>query len=191
MFTFKGLSGYILILSLMILEGTGLPIPSEVIMPLTGYFSKLGYINFVIGVLMGTLGSLIGSIIDYFLSLKFGPFFIRKFGKYIMLTEEREKKLMVWFQKYGAFAVFSFRFVPEFRALISIPAGLVKMNLIKFIVFTFLGHLIWDVSLAFIGFVFYDKIDYVISLAEKFGDIVLVITVVVVAYYVVRIIYRS
>lgn len=184
MYVFKGISGYITVLGLMILEGIGFPIPSEVIMPLVGYFSKLGYLDIVIGVLIGTTGSLIGSIIDYYLALKLGPKFVRKFGRYIMFDEEKERKLSIWFQKHGVVTVFGFRFIPEFRALISFPAGLAGMNLAKFLIFTFLGHLIWDSSLAYAGFLLYQQVNYVITLAERFSIVLLVVFIIAVAIYI-------
>jgi Uncharacterized membrane-associated protein len=141
MYVFKGISGYITILALMILEGIGFPIPSEVIMPLVGYFSKLGYLDIVVGVLIGTIGSLMGSIVDYYLALKLGPKFVRKFGRYVMFDEEKERLLNIWFQKYGVVAVFGFRFVPEFRALIWGSSRVDRWDgLAKFLIFTFLGH---------------------------------------------------
>jgi membrane protein DedA with SNARE-associated domain len=184
MYVFKGISGYITILALMILEGIGFPIPSEVIMPLVGYFSKLGYLDIVVGVLIGTIGSLMGSIVDYYLALKLEPKFVRKFGRYVMFDEEKERLLNIWFQKYGVAAVFGFRFIPEFRALISFPAGLAGMNLAKFLIFTFLGHLIWDSSLAYAGFELYQQVDYVITLAEKFSEVILIVFIIAVATYI-------
>jgi membrane protein DedA with SNARE-associated domain len=153
-------------------------------MPLVGYFSKLGYLDIVVGVLIGTIGSLMGSIVDYYLALKLGPKFVRKFGRYVMFDEEKERLLNIWFQKYGVAAVFGFRFVPEFRALISFPAGLAGMNLAKFLIFTFLGHLIWDSSLAYAGFELYQQVDYVITLAEKFSEVILIVFIIAVATYI-------
>ncbi|BCU69355.1 DedA family protein [Stygiolobus caldivivus] len=185
MYVFKGISGYLTILALMILEGIGFPVPSEVIMPLVGYFSKLGYLDLLGGVLVGTLGSLTGSIVDYYLALKLGPTFVRKFGKYVMLDTEKEAKLVNWFNRHGILAVFGFRFVPKFRALISFPAGLARMNFVIFIVFTFLGHFIWDISLAYAGFSLYNNINYIIMLAEKFSEVLLIVTLVLIAIYVI------
>lgn len=180
MYVFQGIQGYALILGLMILEGIGLPIPSEVIMPLTGYYSHLGAINLVGGIFLGSLGSLIGSIIDYFIGLKLGLPFLKRYGRFIGVTEGRLNRLNAWFNRYGDISVFSLRFVPEIRALISFPAGIAAMNLAKFIIFTFAGHIIWDTALATAGYVFYDQINYVISLAEKLSIYVFIVFIVVI-----------
>ncbi|ARM76884.1 DedA family protein [Acidianus manzaensis] len=167
MYEFQGVIGYFSILGLMILEGIGFPIPSEIIMPLTGYYSHQGSLNLFLAVLVGSLGSLTGSIIDYFIGLKLGLPFLKKYGKIFRLTEDKLERLNGWFAKHGSLSVFSLRFVPEIRALISFPAGIASMSLLKFIVFTFAGHIIWDSVLSVLGYIFYNQINYVIMLAEK------------------------
>lgn len=179
MYVFQGLQGYGLILGLMILEGIGLPVPSEVIMPYVGYSARIGGIDIILGIVIGSLGSLIGSIIDYFIGLKLGLPFLKKYGKVFGITEERLEKLNLWFKKYGDITVFSLRFVPEIRALISFPAGIAAMSFVRFLIFTFAGHMIWDSILAIAGYLLYEQINYVISLAEKSGIYIFGVFVVV------------
>ncbi len=138
----------------MILESIGFPIPSEIILPLAGYYSSQGIANPIYMIIVSTIGSIIGSIIDYFIAFKLGIPFLHKYGKFFGLTITRLHKLNQWFSKYGTFSVFMFRFVPEFRALISFPAGVASMRIIKFVVSTFLGNIIWDTILVWIGFAF-------------------------------------
>ncbi|WP_338598351.1 DedA family protein [Sulfolobus tengchongensis] len=184
-YVFQGLQGYVILLLLMVGEGIGLPLPSEVIMPLVGYYSYLGSISLYVGIIVGTLGSLIGSIIAYIIGYKLGLPFLRRYGKYILIDSHRVDALHRWFLKYGDVAVFGFRFVPELRALISYPAGVAQMRILKFIGFTLLGHIIWDVTLSLLGYHLANQINYVISLAEKFGVYALVVTILLILIYLV------
>ncbi|EWG06652.1 MAG: DedA family protein [Candidatus Aramenus sulfurataquae] len=172
---------YALIFGLMVLEGIGFPVPSEVIMPYVGYFSRLGSMDLAGGITVGTLGSLVGSIIDYYVALKLGLPFLKKYGRAIRLNEGKLALLNKWFDRHGAYAVFGFRFVPEIRALISLPAGLARMNLAKFVVFTALGHLIWDTLLATLGYIYYAQVGYLTKLLETYSAYLFVLGVVVVA----------
>jgi len=184
-YIFQGLQGYLTLLTLMIGEGIGLPIPSEVIMPYVGYSAYLGGISLYLGFLIGTIGSFLGSLIAYFIGYKLGYPFLRKYGKYVLIDSKRLDRLHQWFLKYGDPAVFGFRFIPELRALISYPAGVAEMSLLRFSLFTILGHGIWDLSLSILGYYLHSQIDYVISLAEKFGIYALGITILLVIVYII------
>ncbi|BFH72910.1 DedA family protein [Sulfurisphaera javensis] len=184
-YVFQGTQGYVFLLVLMIGEGLGLPIPSEIIMPLVGYYSFLNQLNLVLGIIIGTLGSLVGSVIAYIIGLKLGYPFLSKYGKYLFIDNARLMRLHNWFLKYGDIAVFSFRFVPEFRALISYPAGVAQMRIIRFLVFTVLGHSIWDVILSLLGYHYANQINYIITLAEKFGIYALAVTIILIIIYVI------
>ncbi|QKQ99665.1 DedA family protein [Metallosphaera tengchongensis] len=178
---------YLYIFALMILEGMSLPIPSEIIMPLVGYYSTKGVLDPYLGLMVGTVGSLIGSLIDYYIALKLGRAFILKYGYVFKLTHEKLDALTNWFSKYGAQSVFLFRFVPLFRALISFPAGLAKMRLPLFIVFTFLGHLMWDSVLVYIGIAFAPTWQSIINLIDKYMyGLAIVIAVIVIAYILIK-----
>jgi len=184
-YTFQGFQGYLTLFILMIGEGTGLPIPSEVIMPYVGYSAYLGGISLYLGFLVGTLGSFVGSIIAYSIGYKLGYPFLVKYGKYLLIDSKRLEMLHQWFLKYGDVAVFGFRFVPELRALISYPAGVAKMSLLHFSLFTFLGHSIWDIALVILGYNLHSQIDYAISLAEKFGIYALALTIILGVIYII------
>ncbi len=133
------------------------PIPSEVIFPLIGFTAQskgLGFGNAIGMATIGALGSTIGAIMIYFISLKIGRPAILRVGKYVLINESKLQRAELWFEKHGAVAVFAGRLAPGIREIISIPAGLGKMNIIKFILFTFVGSLIWSISLTIVGYYF-------------------------------------
>jgi membrane protein DedA with SNARE-associated domain len=102
----------------------------------------------------GALGATIGSIMIYLLSYKFGRKAIIKIGKYVFVSQKKIEKAESWFQKYGVYAVFLGRMAPGIREIISIPAGISRMDFKKFVVFTFFGSLIWSTLLVFAGYYF-------------------------------------
>ena len=150
--------GYPGIFFLMVLEGMLLPIPSEVVMVFGGYLlykNDLTGIGFLPGfgllLIIGTIGNLVGALIAYYLGDKGGIPLIMKYGKYVMLDENSINTTHRWFLKYGDISVFATRLVPLFRTFISIPAGIAKMKLRYFILFTISGMIIWDTVLIYIG----------------------------------------
>ena len=131
------------------------PIPSEVIFPLVGYtaYSKGLGIGHAIGMAaVGSLGSTVGGIIIYFISLEAGKPAVVRFGKRLRISESSIEKAETWFERHGEAAVFLGRMAPGVRELISIPAGIGKMNLPKFIIFTFLGSFVWSIALTLLGY---------------------------------------
>ncbi len=136
----------------MALESFIIPIPSEVILPFGGYLASSGSLNVLGVVLAGTIGGTIGSIALYYVSAIFGNMFIKKWGKYIFISEEHIEMTNEWFKKYGSFAIFTTRLLPIVRGLISIPAGIAKMNIWSFTIYTFLGTFIWSLILTYFGF---------------------------------------
>ena len=140
-----------------LLETVFPPIPSEIIFPLIGFTAQskgLGFGNAIGMATIGALGSTVGAIMIYFISLKIGRPAILRVGKYVLINESKLQRAELWFEKHGAVAVFAGRLAPGIREIISIPAGLGKMNIVKFILFTFVGSLIWSVSLTIVGYYF-------------------------------------
>ena len=170
---------------LMVIEGLGGPIPSEVLMPLVGILAGQGKMDFVAGVMTGTLGSLVGSLIAYFIGAYLGYPILLKYGKYIGITEREVNMAHSWFERYGALAVFLLRFVPALRALISYPAGVAKMRLLLFTVLTFAGHTIWDLVLAYLGLVYGQS---VIAELEKNSVYLYAVAVIIVAYFLYKVV---
>ncbi len=133
------------------------PIPSEIIFPLAGFVSfksNYSYFQIFLMAFSGALGSTIGAVLIYFLSYRFGRVAILKIGKYLLVNENKVKKSEDWFEHYGIYAVFLGRLAPGIREIISIPAGIAKMNFTNFIIFTFAGSLVWSTLLVFLGYAF-------------------------------------
>ncbi len=144
--------GYPGVFLLMTLESVNIPIPSEVIMPFSGFLALQGSFNFWVVAFVGTLGNVAGSLLSYFLA----EWIIKIRGRYtflsVILTEKHLRKTNEWFVKYGSYSIFFGRVVPVVRTFISLPAGIGKMNAAKFTYLTFLGSLIWSVFLTYVGF---------------------------------------
>lgn len=143
--------GYTGIVMLMGIESACIPIPSEIIMPFSGYLVFEGRFSLWLVVLAGTFGNLIGSIIVYLLGLKGGRPLIEKYGKYILISYHELEEAEKWFEKYGNISVFFSRILPIVRTFISFPAGIAKMPFGKFCLYTFLGSLPWSIFLTYIG----------------------------------------
>jgi membrane protein DedA with SNARE-associated domain len=135
----------------MTLESAGLPIPSEVIMPFAGYVVWKGGLTLIGITLAGTLGCLAGSLIAYYIGLWGGRPLLERYGKYVLIRKHELDLADKWFGKYGDRAVFVSRLLPVVRTYISFPAGIVKMDVKKFSLYTVLGSLFWCFGLAYIG----------------------------------------
>jgi membrane protein DedA with SNARE-associated domain len=136
----------------MTVESSFVPFPSEVIMPPAGYLSFIGEMNIYMVILSGTLGSLLGALINYYLSFFLGRPFIVKYGKYFFVNKRRLELVENYFVLHGEITTFIGRLLPGIRQYISIPAGLAKMPVYKFIFFTFFGAFIWVTILTLIGY---------------------------------------
>jgi membrane protein DedA with SNARE-associated domain len=147
--------GYPAVFAAAFLEVVFPPIPSEVIFPLVGFTVQsggLGLGNAVGMAAAGALGSTAGAIVIYFVAMKLGRAAIVWFGRRIRVSECEIEKAETWFAKYGAVAVFFGRMVPGIREIISIPAGIGRMNFVKFVTYTFAGSLVWCVVLTLAGY---------------------------------------
>src|SRR3954451_3402907 len=182
--------GYIGIFFAALLENLFPPIPSELIFPLAGFTANikgLGLIEGAIGMaLAGAAGSTIGAIIIYFISYKIGIPIILKLGRYVGIKEKEISKTKHWFDKHGSKAVFFGRLAPGIRELISIPAGIEKMNLTKFIIFTFAGSSIWSIFLTLVGFYlgeawnrFYDKYSFIFDILAIIIIIGIIVAIII------------
>jgi membrane protein DedA with SNARE-associated domain len=152
---------YLTIALLMLIESTFLPLPSEVVIPFAAYKAAQGHLNIFAVVVFGTLGALTGSLINYTLAYYLGRPIVYKFagsrlGRMFLLSVEKVEHAENYFIRNGKTSTFIGRLVPGIRHLISIPAGLAKMELKSFMLYTFLGAFIWNIILAVIGFYLYD-----------------------------------
>lgn len=146
-------SGYLGITFLMALESALVPIPSEIIMPFSGFLVFEGRFSLWPVVLSGTIGNLIGSIIAYFFGFYGGRPLIEKYGKYILLSKDDLELSERWFAKYGSWSVFFSRMLPVVRTFIALPAGIARMSFWRFCLYTFLGSLPWSFVLTYAGIV--------------------------------------
>ncbi|MDD2870721.1 MAG: DedA family protein [Candidatus Gracilibacteria bacterium] len=148
--------GYTGIFLMMVLESSFFPFPSEVAMIPAGYLSSTGQMNFSIALLVGTFGALVGSTINYVLGFYLGDKaihkLINKYGKYFLITKEHYHSTEKYFERHGSITTFLARFITVVRQLISIPAGVFKMNFTKFFIYTGIGAGLWNLILMLIGY---------------------------------------
>jgi membrane protein DedA with SNARE-associated domain len=152
---------YFTVALLMAIESTFLPLPSEIVVPFAAYKAAQGQLNVFGVVFFGTVGALCGSLINYFLAKYLGRPLVYKFadsgiGRVFLLSKEKVEHAENYFIRNGRTSTFIGRLVPGVRHLISIPAGLAKMSLRDFVLFTFVGAGIWNIILALIGFYLYE-----------------------------------
>lgn len=144
--------GYLGIIICMAIESACVPLPSEIIMPFSGFLVYTGRFNIWLVSLAGAFGCVVGSAIAYWAGMVGGRPFVEKYGKYILISHHDLDLADRWFLKYGNFAVFFSRLLPIVRTFISLPAGIARVNFPKFITYTFLGSLPWCYALALFGF---------------------------------------
>jgi membrane protein DedA with SNARE-associated domain len=144
--------GYAGIFLLMLLESSSLPIPSEVVLPFSGYLVSLGQLSFWLAIIVSTLAGMTGSLVDYYIGMR-GKKMLAQRGALdrLLISKTRLETAEKWFNKYGSLAVFLGRMIPGFRTLVSFPAGAIRMPLRKFVVYTTAGCLFWDTILIYIG----------------------------------------
>lgn len=142
--------GYTGIFLLMALESMIAPVPSEMVMPFAGFLIHAGQFTFLGVLLASSLGSIAGSLVSYWLG-RMGEAVVLRFGRYLMLNPHHLEWTEMFFFRYGSRTIFISRFIPIVRHLISIPAGLGKMRLLPFLVYTAIGATIWNMFLTFLG----------------------------------------
>jgi len=179
--------GYLGIFLLMFLESTFFPFPSEIIMIPAGYLAHKGEMNVYIVVLIGILGSVAGALFNYYLAVHFGRAFILKYGKYFFIKEETLDKLEAFFTKHGELSTFNGRLIPGIRQLISLPAGLARMNIAKFSFYSGLGAGIWVIVLVALGYLLGSKEELINEHLQNATLIALVCVVFITIFYIVRI----
>jgi membrane protein DedA with SNARE-associated domain len=171
---FMNETGYITVVVAMAMESMIFPVPSEAVMPFAGFLVADGKFSFAGVICFSVLGSMIGSLLSYAIGYYGGRPFVIKFGKYLLLDHSELEATERFFSKYGEAAIFICRFIPVIRHLISIPAGLAKMNVLRFSIFTFLGAGLWNSILTISGFYLW-KNWTVIMKYSKIADIAVVL----------------
>jgi len=144
--------GYLGIFIMMAIESSFIPFPSEIVLVPAGYLASKG--DMTIGMIMSAAlgGSMVGAFINYYLALTLGRKILKKYGKYFFIKENALEKMDGYFKKHGHISTFTGRLIPGIRQLISIPAGLARMNLVEFSIFTAFGAGIWALVLTLLGY---------------------------------------
>ncbi len=148
-------TSYAGIFVLMALESACIPLPSEVTMPFAGFLVSQGALSFWLVVLAGGVGNLVGSLAAYYVGLRLEDrllrSFIRRHGKWVLMSEHDYEQAEVWFRRHGEIVVFVSRLLPIVRTFISLPAGVARMNVWRFSIYTVVGSVLWSILLTYVG----------------------------------------
>ena len=180
--------GYPGIFGLMVLESSSLPVPSEVILPFSGFLVSTGQLNFLVTVTVATVAAIVGSLIDYYIGLKgIEALTKRKVLGRVLLSMDQLTFADRWFNKYGSLTIFLARLIPGIRTLISFPAGAAKMPLAKFLAFTTAGCILWNSLLIYVGYYLGRNWTEVAGISHYILiAVVVALAVLIVSYLVVR-----
>jgi len=184
--SYIGDMGYWGIFLLMFLESTFFPFPSEIIMIPAGYLAYKGEMNVYLVVLTGIAGSVGGALFNYYLAMHFGRAFILRYGKYFFIKEETLDKLETFFLKHGELSTFNGRLIPGIRQLISLPAGLARMNIATFSFYSALGAGIWVIVLVALGYLLGSNEELISEYLQTATVITLISVILITIFYIVR-----
>ena len=143
--------GYGGIVLLMAIESACIPLPSEIIMPFSGYLVSTGEMNLWLVALAGAVGCVLGSLVAYYAGAWGGRPLVEKYGKYVLISHHDLDLADRWFQRHGDITIFIGRLLPVIRTFIAFPAGIARMDLWRFNLYTFVGSYLWSLGLAWIG----------------------------------------
>ncbi len=175
--------GYIGIFIMMAIESSFVPFPSEIVLIPAGYLASQGEMSVGLILLSALAGSLVGAFINYFLALTLGRSFLVKYGKYFFIKEITLLKMEEFFKQHGHISTFTGRLIPGIRQLISIPAGLARMNLVEFSLFTTLGAGIWAFILVLLGYILGENQELISLYLKQITIVVVALLVVLVFVY--------
>ncbi|MFC1912492.1 DedA family protein [Chloroflexota bacterium] len=175
---------------LMAIESACIPFPSEIIMPLAGWMlikeKSLPATYTLLAGFYGALGNTIGSAIAYGVGMWGGRPFLRKYGKYILISRHDLDLADRWFARRGDWSIFISRLLPVVRTFISLPAGIARMHFVKFLIYTFVGSFIWSVALAYGGFYLGEHWEQLRDVMRPFDPFIIAAIVILAALYVYR-----
>ena len=143
--------GYSGVVLLMAIESACIPLPSEIIMPFAGYLVSRGEMNIWLVGVAGAVGCVLGSLVAYWVGMYGGRPLIEKYGRYVLISRQDLALADRWFSRYGELIIFTSRLLPAIRTFIAFPAGVARMNLTRFVLYTFAGSLPWCLGLAWVG----------------------------------------
>jgi membrane protein DedA with SNARE-associated domain len=181
-------TGYPGILILMILNSCAIPIPSEVILPFAGFLANMGKLTLPLVIIVGILGDLIGSIIGYsvgyFLEEAVLLNLIKKYGKFILLTEHDYQKATTWIKKYGAPVVFVGKMTPGIKSFIAVAAGITEIKFVKFVIGNLLASIIYVSFVSYVGFYLGSKWNVLGGYFRKFEIVIIIALVLLLLWYI-------
>lgn len=179
-------SGYLGIFMLMFIENVFPPIPSELIMPLAGFAASRGDLNLVLVIVYGTLGSIAGALPWYYAGALMGKERIKRmadrFGRWLTVSAADVDHAALWFERHGGRAVFFGRLIPAIRTLISVPAGITRMPLLPFLLYSTVGSLIWTGLLAVSGFMLEKQYTVVADYVDPVSKLVVILVIAIYFY---------
>jgi membrane protein DedA with SNARE-associated domain len=177
--------GYAGILVTMALESALVPIPSEVVMPFAGFLAWSGKLDLFLAIICGTMGNLLGSVALYVLGDGPGLYLVKKYGKYLLIDEGDIERAHYLFWKYGGLIVFVGRMMPAIRTVISLPAGIAKMDIRKFVAYTFIGSVPWNTFLAYLGWLLGENWAIIEGYAKILDYVAVISLVLLIAGYII------
>ena len=178
--------GYGGIVLLMAIESACIPLPSEIIMPFAGYLVFKGEMVLWIVAFMGALGCVLGSIPAYYVGKTGGRKRAEKYGRFVLISPKDLKMADDWFKNYGEIIIFIGRLLPAVRTFIALPAGIARMNMTKFIIYTFVGSFIWCWALAYTGMVFGEHWDTLKVYFHEFHYVIAGAAIIFIIWYIRR-----
>jgi len=178
--------GYGGIVLLMAIESACIPLPSEIIMPFAGYLVFKGEMVLWVVAFMGALGCVLGSIPAYYVGKTGGRQLAEKYGRFVLISKKDLKMADDWFKNYGEIIIFIGRLLPAVRTFIALPAGIARMNMTKFIIYTFVGSFIWCWALAYTGMVFGEHWDTLKVYFHEFHYVIAGAAIIFIIWYIRR-----
>ena len=175
--------GYAGIAGLIVLNSSGIPIPSEVILPFSGYLAYLGRFNLVLVAVAGTVGCNFGSAIAYWIGAKGGRPLVERYGKWVLMNRHDLDLMTKFFEKYGSVAILAGRMMPLVQTYVAFPAGIGRMPRLRFHIYTTIGSFIWYFCLAWIGMKLGQRWDTDPRLQEAFHRFHLVVELAIAALF--------
>ena len=181
--------GYGGVVLLMAIESACIPLPSEIIMPFSGYLVSRGEMNLWLVGIAGAVGCVVGSMVAYWVGMYGGRPLIEKYGRFVLISHHDLDLADRWFAKYGEIIVFVSRLLPAIRTFIAFPAGVARMNITRFIIYTFAGSLPWCIGLAYVGQKLgeqWDKDPRLKNLFHRFDFLIGIVIVLAAAWWIWR-----
>lgn len=181
-----GATGYAGVFILSALESAGIPIPSEIVLPFSGFLVVSGQFNFWAVVLLATLANFVGSVVLYWIGSSGGRWILERYGKYVLIQKHDIEIGEAWFFKHGTKAVFFGRLMPVIRTFISLPAGVARMNFKKFSLYTLTGALPWNWALVYLGIKTGEHWDGLHKYFYIFDILIVIAVVILIGWYIVK-----